>query len=1448
MKHLIRITIWTIVTVYLLLFVLLKIPAMQTVLADTASDAIAKKLGTRVEVKRIDIRLFNRIIIDELSIYDKQSKQMLRAGRVSATIDILPLLDGRISISSAQLFGAKVNIYKSTAASPLNCQFVIDSLKSKDTTSAAPLDLRIASLIIRNGSLNYDQWDKPMPNGAFSPYHVHLSHISSHIIVYRITDKTINASLNRLSLREESGLRIKNMTADFNSTNGNIDARNISLVMLHSHISIPYAFLSYDKDGDKIRKGSLKVKGKLTAERITLSDFSSLLPFNNTHHIPSFCINTSVEGTDEDIFALLTVRSINSSDANISLSATAKGILKNIKSDITISKMTFSDSFIGNMSSIISIPSEIKNAGNIDIKGRIGVYGKDNIAANLTLNASRLGEITANGQYANSNVNAHIKTSALNIAQLTNDRRFGNVSCDIDLKALIKGKNLESGMAKGNIEEFTYNNYTYRNATLNLSYAAKTIGGTFSIHDPNVALNINGTASIGVSKSINATAELADFCPGALKLTNKFGSDRFSLNMRADMTGHNINNLVGTVSLNDVSITNPNSEKADAYLDNITASISHSANGERRMTLNSDFATMDIEGYFTPSTLSHSFANVINSYIPALHIGNTTQVNHNDFSFNVNINDINFIKRLVDIPLEFNSPIAANGYINSPYNSCSISLIAPDLTYSGTKITDTNLEIWTTKSSLRGIITSMYQEKNGPVSLSLECEAGDNEVHTITSWDNMRENVFRGRVNILSRFFPSADGTPHAQVSIPHSSFEVGDTVWNIHSNGINYTNGRLSVNQLAIENQHQHLLVNGTASTYANDTITASLKDINIAYILNLVNFHSVEFDGWASGVINASSVLSSPTAVAGLDVKDFRFEHGHLGDLHIDADYQHEHGLINLKGSTPTLDLAGNISPTHNSIDLQMELAETPLEFMNSFCGSFLNDISLTGNGDLRLHGPFNGLELEGKIVTNGAITLSSTNCRYTMENDTVTFVPGDILFKDATIKDRFGNIAYLNGGVHHRHLGRISYDITGTTKGLLAYNYPVLPQDETYCGYARIRGEIGIHGKGNELNISADCTALPGSFFTYDASSPEAIRSQDFITWGSANATQEDQKDTVNHAKANDMDLLDAGNDRTNIRLDFMVNVTPESRLNLIMDKMTGDNIDLFGSGTLHIQYYNKGAFDIFGNYGIEHGTYKMTIQNLMRRDFTFQKGGSIAFTGDPYNAILNLQAAYKLNSVSLADLNIGNSFKSNNVPVNCLMNITGTPEKPSITFGLDLPSLSADARQMVYSVINSGEEMNQQVLYLLAVGRFLTQTNDDESAQRTKQSTLAMQSFLSGTLSQQLSNILGQVTGNTNWSLGANITPGAEGFNNGVYEGLLSGRMFNNRLLFNGQFGYRDNINTNTQNFIGDFSLQYLLTPNGNFSLKVYNQANDRYFTRSSLNTQGIGIVIQKEFGK
>ena len=315
-----------------------------------------------------------------------------------------------------------------------------------------------------------------------------------------------------------------------------------------------------------------------------------------------------------------------------------------------------------------------------------------------------------------------------------------------------------------------------------------------------------------------------------------------------------------------------------------------------------------------------------------------------------------------------------------------------------------------------------------------------------------------------------------------------------------------------------------------------------------------------------------------------------------------------------------------------------------------------------------------------------------------------------------------------------------------------------------------------------------------------------------------------------------------------MNLIINSNPDATLRVLMDKRSGDYIALNGNGTIRATYFNKGDFDMFGTYEVDHGIYKLTIQNIIRRDFQFLPGGTIGFGGNAMDAMLNLKAQYAVNGVSLSDLSIGRSFTSNNIRVNCLMNISGTPNSPKVDFGLDLPTVSADAKQMITSLINSEEGMNQQVLYLLAVGRFYSQNNNSaaqSSSQQPSQTSLAMQSILSGTLSQQLNSLIGSVTKNDHWNFGANISTGDEGWNNAEYEGLLSGRMLNNRLLFNGQFGYRDKANATTS-FIGDFDLQYLIYPNGNFAVRVYNQTNDRYFTKNSLNTQGIGLILKKDF--
>lgn len=383
-----------------------------------------------------------------------------------------------------------------------------------------------------------------------------------------------------------------------------------------------------------------------------------------------------------------------------------------------------------------------------------------------------------------------------------------------------------------------------------------------------------------------------------------------------------------------------------------------------------------------------------------------------------------------------------------------------------------------------------------------------------------------------------------------------------------------------------------------------------------------------------------------------------------------------------------------------------------------------------------------------------------------------------------------------------------------------------------------------------MNVDMKPNKNSFITYNAAK-NSIDENSFIRW--RNVTPDSLLYRFNERLCiKPQEPEETHNDdafSSDLHLNMLINANPDFTLRVLMDEATGDNISLNGNGVIRSTYYNKGAFQLFGNYNITRGMYDFTIQNVIKKQFAFQNGSSITFGGDPFTAALNLKGIYSIASVPMSDLQMGRSFRANNTRVDCLLNIEGTPGAPSVTFGLDLPMLSSDAKQMVHSVLNSEQDLNQQVLYLLAVGRFYPQASNNaipNSPNQQGQASLAMQSILSGTLSQQINTVLSNVIKDNHWNFGANIATGNEGFSNAEYEGILSGSLLNNRLLINGQFGYRDNVATNTSSFIGDFDIKYLLLPSGNIALNFYNRANDRYFTRNSLNTQGIGVIMKKDF--
>ena len=97
-KHIVSWIVWSLLALYILTIIALRIPAFQQSMAHRVADALSSELGTKVSIGRIDLGFFNRIIIDDVLIWDQEQQEMLRAARLSTKIELLPLLEQRIAL------------------------------------------------------------------------------------------------------------------------------------------------------------------------------------------------------------------------------------------------------------------------------------------------------------------------------------------------------------------------------------------------------------------------------------------------------------------------------------------------------------------------------------------------------------------------------------------------------------------------------------------------------------------------------------------------------------------------------------------------------------------------------------------------------------------------------------------------------------------------------------------------------------------------------------------------------------------------------------------------------------------------------------------------------------------------------------------------------------------------------------------------------------------------------------------------------------------------------------------------------------------------------------------------------------------------------------------------------------------------------------------------------
>lgn len=1450
-------------TVYLLLMVSVNTDACQKWMGRVVGEQLTDFLHARVSVERVAVGLFNQVTLFGVELDDTQGGEVLRGDYVSAKVELMPLItDQRVRLRTVALLDTKVNLAKHRDGK-LNIQYLIDAFSNPNDTTPSKLDLKAGVVIMRRCMVNYDDALRPHSSA-------HLSDIDLNVSLRYLTTDSLNLRMRHCSLKEQRGLELTGLSFSMAAGSKGGEVKNLRIEMPHSFLTIPQLTAHYDGRGTMSDIWhTLMVRPTELHASLATADVQSILPTDLLEKLGGSPV-VNLELQAELAAERLRVNSLELHDNQGRMSVVLNGalhlpdgkphdgqvVLKSVRADM------------GYAASIIEaltrkpMPTAIAALETIDLTGSATMADPEHGFATVALR-SAVGDVTATADLKGDVVTAKVASANLQPNKLAAGADVPTlVDFDANGSVSMNGKLATAAL---NVNHLYWRGDDYANIQANGSIR----NSDFSVHltADNKLMGLALTAS-GDTRLENASVS-ADIDHWGALLPRHI----VSLKGGVEAELHNVLTKcpLGKVEVKDlVALTNIDDVVSIQRMQQMTVQ-SRPSNSGVNIDVRSDFMHAQFNGQIDIPAIKATALQILHNQLPGLVVPKAMDIEGNRWDFALYMKDARLLESLARVPLQLDQPLSMEGYLDGKNESVSLQVDAPSLSIGGQQLD--RLRVFAACNGEGGEALVQAQKPTGEKSilLNLQSLVREGNLRTDLQWVGTEQEHYFGSVAVQTQFSPTADQHQRITATFLPTDFTINDTVWHIHGGTLDIADGNVNISACEVSHDLFHSArIDGRYSSDPGDSIVARFRSLDVQYILNLVNFDDVEFGGLASGTAVLKMQDGKPHADFEVTLPQLYFNHTNMGVAKILGDFDPRQKRLNLdavmtEGTLGQTQARGYVSLAEKGINLHCYADRTPLGFINFFTEGILEDIGGRASGYFHLYGPFKKLEFGGQATATADFTLPVTGVRYHISSGEVEFLPGVIAFKNAKVDDHQGGEGIVNGQLLHEHIKNMRYNFQVDFQNMLVYDMPQ-QIDWNFYSTAYGTGHLDLRGQPGRLQADIEMTPTQGTDFTFINDTPETVVNGGYVHFGSKriNPVQGNASALV---PVSDGVVTDHGyvfddataklsaptpapeTSKTDIYLNFNVNVNPSAALHIIMDEKAGDVINLYARGNVHATYYNKGDFRMYGNCLVDHGEYRFSIQDIIRKNFILKEGGEVVFTGNPMEADLAVQAAYTVNSASLADLNAGASFSDNNVRVNCLLNITGKAGNPQVSFDLDLPTVNEDEKQMVRKLIATEEDMNMQIIYLLGVGRFYTYNASSQTEGTGLLATNSVNSFISNTLSSQLNEIIANAMQNNNWTFGANFATGNQGWNDMEVEALLSGRLFNNRLLLNGQFGYRDKATlTTTNNFIGDFDLQYLVNKSGNIRLKAYSETNDRYFTKSSLTTQGIGIMLQRDFGR
>ncbi len=1398
---------------------------------------ISAKTGHELSVDKIEIKWFDRVIVHNASILDYQHFPMLQTNKLTVDFELQRILSTKsLAFDEVKIDVGFLRIVNYADTSSINIVQFIKSLQNLNSqvkdSSKVSMAIGIDKISIDKFQFSYqDETKDSLQQGLFDYGHFRLDIKDMLSYDFNVDQGELDLHVDHIFVYDSvSKLSVEELSGDFHLKQDYLGFSDLELSTSHSkiHGSIGMNFESIQDLSDFVNKVSLDVS--LESSELSSNDLDY---FVNIPLDPfSFRIDGHIVGTvprlDIDEL-LLSFGKGTSMQGRLSLFG-----LPNVSE-------TFVDADIKNAQILIRdldaftdrIVPELYKLGSVDIQGRFSGFINDFVAnasfkTNMGNVKSDLNLKFKNG-IDNAKYSGRLVLDRFELGRLLERSEVGQVSLDGTIKGQgTRIKNAEFFL-DANIKQSEILDYRYQLIHTRGDFAAEFFSGFLFVRDPNCNLDLKGSIDLKEQPEIiKISGDIDTLNLYALGLS----SDTLGLRGRisADLQGLTLDSIVGKVSMADLNVIYGS---RSILIDSIEIA-SNIQNEQRLVVVELPEARVELQGDFLFSRISSDVTKIIadlRSYFnpngEAPMVRSTTEPSEGKYSidFLIELYDASKYGRWI---LGDNFYISPNEKIDGTFyqrRNATLAIFAEidSLNLNGFGFSKNLLDLNFSKAiDSTGIIASGYissgkqwYQGSSTENLSLEAVWFNKKISLNTRLaqpETSSSLYLNGELNL---------NDDNLTFNFLPSRLIAFDERWLFNPfNKITYRQDILLFDRMELYQNEQSIRLKGIYSPTTEMNLDLLLNDFHLRTLSTVLPMD-------LEGIVNASVLINreaeDETIIvdSDFDITGFTLDGFDVGDISGSTSWDADRRGLGIdlnvnRASVNTISLSGIYSPfeVDDQLDITIRFEEANLELLDPLLTGLFSEMKGFATGDLLINGSLNSPNLIGSSkLTEGSFRFDYLGTKYNFDGD-MSFTTNSIDFVGVKLYDRNNNRASLNGSLLHDGLKNFRTDLKIAANNFHFLNTTFI-DNKLYYGSAYATGDITVSGPINDLVINAKATTEKGTRFFIPLSDNTEVTQKEYITFV-------DFKDTTSTIDINQI----IKESISGITLNFELDVTPDAYVELIFDIRTGDIIRGRGEGNLSLTLDTNGEFELFGDLNITEGGYNFTIPAIgINKEFNVVPGSRISWYGDPYEGILDMKATYR-QLASFDDFN--QPTESDGIqqkyPILVSLNLTGEMLAPSISFGISIEetqsSPTSNVRTSLFNINNDEQELKRQVFSLLILRKFTPR-----SSFFTVGGT-DVQGSISEFLSNQLSYFISQV--DENLEIDMDLTSlDQNAFN--TFQLRLAYTFLDGRLRVSGGGALPQSDNTaqtlTTSAYFGDWSIRYLLTPDGHLRIKAFSQTEE-----------------------